>query len=73
MPWASTSSGASFVDMKRRALGFLAGAVLIVPLGAIAKALHFGGFGWLVLLVALMFFVSLFDREYFYGPRDESG
>jgi hypothetical protein len=48
----------------------VAGAILLVPLGMLAKALHFGGFAWLMTLVLVILVASLFDREGFYGPRD---
>jgi hypothetical protein len=56
--------------MKRALLAFLAGLLLCIPAAIVGHTLNFGGFAWLVTLVALMFVTSLFDREGFYGPRD---
>jgi hypothetical protein len=56
--------------MKRTVLAHLVGAALCVPAALIGKALHFGGFAWLVTLVVLLLLTSLVDRDWFYGPRD---
>jgi hypothetical protein len=56
--------------MRRRAIGFLAGLALVWPLRVAGDALHLGGAGFLLTLVTVMFFVSLFDRDYFYGERE---
>ncbi|HYN50348.1 MAG TPA: hypothetical protein VES62_05435 [Thermoleophilaceae bacterium] len=48
----------------------LIGCVAMIPASVAAGALDFGPWAWFVLIVAMMFFTSLFDREGFYGPRE---
>jgi hypothetical protein len=47
----------------------LIGALATVPVVLVGKALGFDGLAWFGVLLAMMFFTSLFDREGFYGPR----
>jgi hypothetical protein len=53
--------------MKPTALALAAGAVLLVPAGAIGKALDFGDLAQYVTLVVVMLLASLVDREWFWG------
>jgi hypothetical protein len=56
--------------MKSYALAFLVGGILLVPARLIGKALHFGGFAWLVTFTLILAVAGLADRDFFYGPRD---
>ena len=47
----------------------LIGCVAMLMATAAGGALGFGPWAWFGLLVAMMLFTSLFDREGFYGPR----
>ena len=41
-----------------------------MPAGLVGRALHFGGFAWLMTFVVILPLAALADRDYFYGPRD---
>lgn len=58
----------------KRMKGFLralaVGALALIPLAVVGKALDFGGLAWFAVVLVVMFVGSLADREGFYGPRE---
>jgi len=55
----------------RTLLGLVIATVLIVVIGYTVGLDRFGDWGLTGLTVSLLFLVSLFDREAFYGPRSD--
>jgi len=55
--------------MRSPILLILAGLAISAGAAVIGQALDFGGLAWLLTLVVVMFAISAFDRERFYGPR----
>jgi hypothetical protein len=53
--------------MKPTALALAVGALLLVPIGAVGRALDFGAVAQLVTLVVVMLLASLVDRKWFWG------
>jgi hypothetical protein len=56
--------------MSRTFVAIAIGAVVFVPVGLVARSLHFGPAAWFGVFLAMRYFVSLLDREGFYGPRE---
>jgi hypothetical protein len=56
--------------MKGFARAMAVGALVLIPLVAIGKALDFGGLAMFGVVIVSMFAASLADRDGFYGPRE---